>query len=243
MLKKVVSNQGENAIETEEIISEDKAIAEVFNDYFINTVPNLKISIEDNFDTSFNSTEDPIQNAINKYIKHPSVLIIKEKNNLSEKFSFSQVLFDDILKKVRNLDSAKASKQTDIPTKILKQNSEYFAKYFYNNINYCMENSNFPSDLKSADVTPAYKKNSKNSKDNYRPVSILSNISKVYERCIYEQLQSYFEIFLSPYQCGFRKGFNAQHCLIALIEAWKKSVANGGAFGAFITDLSDHTIY
>ena len=141
---------------------------------------------------------------------------------MSEKFSFSQVLFDDILKKVRNLDSAKASKQTDIPTKILKQNSEYFAKYFYNNINYCMENSNFPSDLKSADVTPPYKKKSKNSKDNYRPVSILSNISKVYERCIYEQLQSYSNFFLSPYHCGFRRGFNAQHCLIALIEAWKK---------------------
>ena len=124
------------------------------------------------------------------------------------------------LKMVRNLDTAKASKQTDIPTKMLKHNSEYFAEYFYDNINYCIENSNFPSDLKSADVTPAYKKKSKTSKDNYRPVSILSNISKVYERCIYEQLQSYFEKILSPYQCGFRKGFNAQHCLIALIETW-----------------------
>ena len=87
-------------------------------------------------------------------------------------------------------------------------------------------------------MTPAYKKKSKTSKDNYRPVSILSNISKVYERCIYEQLQLYFEKILSPYQCGFRKGFNAQHCLIALIETWKKSVDSGGAFGALLTDLS-----
>ena len=79
---------------------------------------------------------------------------------------------------------------------------------------------------------------SKTSKDNYRPVSILSNISKVYERCIYEQLQSYFEKILSPYQCGLRKGFNAQHCLIALIKTWKKSVDSGGAFGALMTDLS-----
>ena len=60
----------------------------------------------------------------------------------------------------------------------------------------------------------------------------------MYERCIYEQLQSYFEKILSPYQCGFRKGFNAQHCLIALIETWKKSVDSGGAFGALMTDLS-----
>ena len=60
----------------------------------------------------------------------------------------------------------------------------------------------------------------------------------MYERCIYEQLQSYFEKILSLYQCGFQKGFNAQHCLIALIETWNKSVDSGGTFGALMTDLS-----
>ena len=92
--------------------------------------------------------------------------------------------------------------------------------------------------MKLADVTPAYKKKSKTSKDNYRPVSILSNISKVYERCIYDQIQNYFYQILSKFQCGFRKGFNAQHCLIALIEKLKESVDRGGAFGALFTDLS-----
>ena len=51
-------------------------------------------------------------------------------------------------------------------------------------------------------------------------------------------MQSYFENILSPYQCGFRKGFNSQHCLISLIEKWKRSVDCGGAFGALMTDLS-----
>ena len=96
----------------------------------------------------------------------------------------------------------------------------------------------FPLDLKLANVAPAYKKKSKSFKDNYRSVSILSNISKVYERCIYDQIHSYFDKILSKKQCGFRKGYNAQHCLIALIEKWKKSVDNGGAFGALLTDLS-----
>ena len=41
----------------------------------------------------------------------------------------------------------------------------------------------------------------------------------------------------SIFQCGFRRGYNAQHCLINLIEKWKKSVDNGGAFGALLTDL------
>ena len=96
----------------------------------------------------------------------------------------------------------------------------------------------FPPDLKLADVTPVYKNKSKNSKDNYRPVSILSNISKIYERCLYDQIQVFFDSILSKYQCGFRRGYNAQHCLMTLIEKWKKSVDNGGAFGALFTDLS-----
>ena len=44
--------------------------------------------------------------------------------------------------------------------------------------------------------------------------------------------------FLSKYQCGFKKGYNAQHCLLAMIEKWKKAVDNGKVFGALLTDLS-----
>ena len=66
----------------------------------------------------------------------------------------------------------------------------------------------------------------------------LDNISKIYERRLFDQIQVFFESILSIYQCGFRRGYNAQHCLITLIEKWKKSVDNGGAFGPLFTDLS-----
>ena len=51
-------------------------------------------------------------------------------------------------------------------------------------------------------------------KKNYRPVSILPNLSKIFERCMYNQLKDYF----NKLQCGFRKGFSTQHCLLAMIE-------------------------
>ena len=44
--------------------------------------------------------------------------------------------------------------------------------------------------------------------------------------------------FLSKYQCGSRKGYNAQNCLLALIEKWKKAVDNGNVFGVLLTNLS-----
>ena len=64
-------------------------------------------------------------------------------------------------------------------------------------------------------------KKSKLSKESYRPVSIVPNISKVYERCLYDQISKYFKTRFSKFQCGFRKGYSAQRCLLAAIEKWK----------------------
>ena len=113
-----------------------------------------------------------------------------------------------------------------------------FARYFQKNINFCIENLTFLFDLKVADATSTFKKKTKTSKDNYRPISNLPNISKIYERCLYNHMHTYFDIILSKYQCQFRKGFNAQHCYASMIEKWKESVDNGGVFGALVTDIS-----
>ena len=69
----------------------------------------------------------------------------------------------------------------------------------------CILKSMFPPDLELADMTPVHKNKSKNSKDNYRPVSILSNISKVYERCLYDQIQVFFKSILSNISTGFKE--------------------------------------
>ena len=54
----------------------------------------------------------------------------------------------------------------------------------------------------------------------------------------FDQIHSYFDKILSSKQSGFRKSYNAQHCLIPLSEKWKKIVHSGGAFGALLTVLS-----
>ena len=63
--------------------------------------------------------------------------------------------------------------------------------------------------MKYADVTPIHKKDDKTDKTNYRPISILPNLSKVYERLMYKQISPYFDLVFSKFQCEFRKGFNA----------------------------------
>ena len=70
--KKVISKQGQESNHTEKIISDDKAIAEVFNKFFINIAPNLKIPVENNTDHDFTETDDLVLYEINKFKNHPS---------------------------------------------------------------------------------------------------------------------------------------------------------------------------
>ena len=99
-------------------------------------------------------------------------------------------------------------------------------------------NTVVPSSIKYADITPAHKKEEKTIAYNYRPVSILPSISKIFERNMYDQIYCYIDKYLSPYICGFRKGFSTQHCLIVTLERWKKAMYKGKMAGALLTDNS-----
>ena len=101
-----------------------------------------------------------------------------------------------------------------------------------------MKKSEFPSALKLANITPVFKKGERECKNNYRPVSILSNVSKIFERIIFNQILNYMDSFFSKFQCRFRKGYSTQQCLLSMIEKWKRAVDNGKPFRLLLTDLS-----
>ena len=91
--------------------------------------------------------------------------------------------------------------------------------------------------MKYVDVRLAFKKDDKTDKENYRPSSIPPNLSKVYERLMYDQIYPFFEHIFSKLQCGFRKGFSAEQCLIHMTEKWQTYLDIGGHGSALLTDL------
>ena len=121
----------------------------------------------------------------------------------------------------------------------MKENADIFASYHCDFFNQSIENSKFPSILKNTNITPEFKKGYRGSKENYRPVSILPVVSKTFEKLLCKQITIFMDPLLSKYQCGFRKGYNAQHCLLAMLEKWKNAVDKGKIFGALSTDLSE----
>ena len=105
-------------------------------------------------------------------------------------------------------------------------------------INMSFNVSSFPNDLKAAEVTPVFKKNDRLNKVNYRPVSVLPCLSKVFESIYIDQLNKYFDSLLSPYLSGFRKSHNCQHVLLDFIKKCKSALDEGKMYGALLTDLS-----
>ena len=73
---------------------------------------------------------------------------------------------------------------------------------------------------------------------NYRPISVLPAVSKLIERIMQKQFFPYFEEYLSPFLCGYRKGYSTQYALLGFIEKWKQMLDNQGYDGAILMDLS-----
>ena len=108
----------------------------------------------------------------------------------------------------------------------------------YKDFNQAIDETMFPQNCKCADITPVHKKDNKMGKSNNRPVSILPAMANIFERLLCYQLATYFGDKLSKFQCGFRKGYSAQLCLIVLLETWNQALDNGNSAGALLSDLS-----
>ena len=175
---------------------------------------------------------------IKKYINYPNIKAIKKKYKNIKKFSFRPVTTDEVKKVIKDLKRNK-SVGGEIPIQMLKE-SEFTFECLKNCINHSTEETGiFPSSLKLGNITPIFKKDDPLDKSNYRPVSILPLLSKVYERIIfYNQLSQHSEQFLNSILCGFRKADNTQHPLFKLLHSWQRELDSGGFVGTILMDLS-----
>ena len=105
---------------------------------------------------------------------------------------------------------------------MLKSTVDIHASILTKIISLSLRNGCFPDDLKAAEVSPIFKKNDDLEKENYRSASVLSRMSKVFERVIYTQIESFMEDTLSKLLRGFRKHHSTQHYLINMLEKMEK---------------------
>ena len=164
--------------------------------------------------------------------------VIKRFSQRFSSFHFSHAFKNTVLEQIKKLNLNKGLQDSNIPVKQNAQHAHFFADYIYLQFNEAVDSSKFADFFKSADISAAFKQGSRNKKENYRPISILPLISKIFEKIICRQLSNHFDNILSKFQCGFRKGYSPQHCLLLMIDKWKKAVDNHKVFGEVLTDLS-----
>ena len=225
-------------IDNEDIITDEKEVAEKLNNFFIETVENLDIDCFLERDQYEGNPNDTIEDIVKKYVRHPSVLKIKEYITPEYDFSFSPTTTQQLEIEIQQLDPKKASAENDIPTKVLIETSDVASHYLTKICNESKKDHIFPESLKLADVIPIHKKDERTNKENYRPVSLLPITSKLFERDMYKQIHRYIDKYLSPYLFGFRKGHSTEQCLTVMLEQWKKALDQKKYVGAVLTDLS-----
>ena len=159
-------------------------------------------------------------------------------NPITSSFSFKPTDLKTVIKEIAILNESKSTPIESLPAKILKDHYDVIGPKIAMDFNSSIKTGIFPHRLKLADVTPIFKNGIKQFKLNYRPVSILSALSKVFEKLMLYQVDEYMRNKLAIYLCGFRKGMSAQNCLLFLVEKCKKSLDKNGKCGVLLTDLS-----
>ena len=121
------------------------------------------------------------------------------KQNFESLRTCKRFLFKNINKISSGID--------DIPPAVLKDAADVLAKPLAKIINISLETGVFPSDWKTSKLTPIYKSGARDCIENYRPISIISAISKIVEKIVHIQLSAYLEnnSLLNEHQFGFHK--------------------------------------
>ena len=164
-IKPFFSNKGNyelqiKLVEKDEVLQDEDLIAKELNKFFKNAVSPLNIK-ENRLITNRSSggITDPVDKAISKYKFHPSILLTQKHLKNHHIFSFKTVEVGHIEKEINNINPKKPTTSNSISPEILKNSSKVSASVLHKLFNDSMEKSDFPQNLKLADITPVYKKN------------------------------------------------------------------------------------
>ena len=242
VIKPFMNDKGNHGIEdyileeNGQIIQDPKAIGNVFCDYYTHIVENTTGSKPLEF--QFSENDDKIKSIIDFYATHSSIDRIKQSNhNLN--FAIPEASEEDIRNIILKLDVSKANGVDKISAKIVKLSIDIISKPLHTIINRCIKKGKFPDIMKIARIIPCYKsKGDRLDKQYYRPVSVLTCFSKIFERYILNSMLSHVNEILSDKISAYRQGYSCQHVLMHLIDKWRQHLDQNEYIGAVLMDLS-----
>ena len=157
----------------------------------------------------------------------------------SENFFIAPTTPEEISDLIHNLKSSKSVGPYSIPTKIMKIYKEIISLPLSQLINDSISKGSLPNICKLAQVMPIFKNESRLLCTNYRPISLLPNTSKIFEKVIHSRLNFFLEQhnLLYTYQFGFCIAYSINNALMTIVERIKKQLDAGNYTTEVFVDL------
>ena len=215
--KKAISSCISSLQIDDQSVIENSSISNLFNEYFTDIGPTLSSQIPE---TNVN---------FEMYMKFSA----------KEQFNFRDIHIQEVLREISNLNTSKSAGSDNIPAKLIKDAKDVVAPFLTIIFNASLKSGIFPDDFKIAKVSPIYKSGNKKERGNYRPISVLSIIAKIFEKLVYSQLNKFLteNSILSPCQSGFRKGHSTTTALLENTDSWLLNMDSGLLNGVLFLDL------
>ena len=165
-------------------------------------------------------------------------------------FRFHRIEEEDVLNLLKRVDTNKASGVDRIGAGVLQMAAEGISHSLTTLLNASLDTGQVPSKWKLAVIIPVTKSGTSESLENFRPISLLPVVAKVFERLVHQQLFSHLQKYniLHPTQSGFRPRYTTQDVLVGLVDSWRQALDAELLVGAIMMDLSkafdcvDHSI-
>ena len=218
-------NQGSGNIilkESGNVICEQSEVCNTLNNYFVTMADDIGSDQRSNQGNTHNSV-CTIQN------------IVRDKNS---QFNFTCVTDDYVRKKLKNIKCNKSTGFDSVPPKTVKLCFEELSKPFTFIVNSSFGSCTFPHDMKKAEVSPVFKKKCPMTKENYRPINIVSVFSKVFEAIIAEQIEHYMNAHFNDLLGAYRKGHGCSQVLTYAVDIWKRALDRNHYVATLFMDLS-----
>ena len=215
----------------EQEIDEPEDMANAFNNFFVNVAENIKEPIEE-------SNHDKLRDYCNERIPE------------DVSFDIPFITTDKVLKYLKDLDVKKSTGTDEIGPRLLKLASPFIAESLAFICNLSIRRGSFPDKWKEAKVKPLHKGGPTNDLNNFRPISILPVLSKLFEKHVHESLLAFLEQYKLLYstQSGFRPKHSCETALLYMVDKWLKALDRGELVGVVLVDfrkafdLVDHEI-
>ena len=193
--------------------------------------------IVDNFNNYFTSVGESLAAKIPRAKKSYDTYL---KDTIASSFSFKLVEQKEIDSIITKFKAKTSSGMDGISMKLLKLIKVPLVPCLTILVNQSLTTGIFPSDFKIAKVTPLIKKPNILDIDNFRPISLLASISKVVEKCVFNQLYSYFEKnnLLYGSQYGYRDKHSTELACLELVDKVMHHLDQGETPFCFFLDLS-----